>query len=212
MNESVTRNGFRLYRSRGKMGHSIYLAVTAIVLLLLIFVCAIVFLFAIEAIRIEDIAQISVGGSMIALDWSLFSWLERTSIVIGSVFIGLVLLVILFRVVTPQRRSSNLHLLEADESGFVVVDSRGISTIAAQAALTAPGVADAETSILGTGFSPVRVKVGIGIYPRTDLLATGKEVRASVKNAVERYAGIEVSDVSVKAHIIDADSFGRLLE
>lgn len=214
MDNSITRNGESHYRARATAVNLPYRIVTAFVLLVCIVASAFIFLFSIEAIRLEDLVdlvEISVGGAILEIDWSVFSWLERSAIVVGSLVGGLVILVVLFRMMTPHRRSSALHLLEADDSGFVVVDSRGISTIAAQAALTAPGVVDVETTIHGTGFSPVRVKVGIGIYPRTNLLATGKEVRSAVKDAVERYAGIEVRDVAVKAHIVEADSFGRML-
>ena len=70
-------------------------------------------------------------------------WTSRLSVAAGSAVLGMLSIAILFRLFAKPTASAALHILDADDRGIVMVDSRGISTIAAQAAMSGHGVVDA---------------------------------------------------------------------
>jgi uncharacterized alkaline shock family protein YloU len=111
-----------------------------------------------------------------------------------------------------SQRSSSLHLLSSDERGFVVVDSQGIARIAELAAVSASGVIDAEVGIRGSGMSPVRVRVDVGVVPGANIKQTGVDVQEAVRDAVENLVGIDVRDVNTTVHVMEPEGFGRLLQ
>jgi len=139
-------------------------------------------------------------------------WTSRLSAAAVSAIVGMLSITILFRLFAKPETSAVLHILDADDRGIVVVDSRGISTIAAHAAMSAHGVVDVRVSTKGTGTTPVRLMVDAAVYPGANVKRTGSEVRDAVREAVETLVGIGVRDVSVKAHVIQTDALASLMK
>lgn len=138
-------------------------------------------------------------------------WQDRIAIGLVAAVTGVMAMGILVRMVARPKSAATLHILDVDDRGFVVVDSRGISRIAAQAALSAHGVVAADVSPSGTGSSPLRLKVEAGVYPGANLKRAGVEIRQTVREAVETLVGIGVREVAVRARVVEADSLAGLL-
>lgn len=173
---------------------------------------AILLLFAVQAIEPGQIfgdwpfAQ-NVLSFLDGLDWP-----SRLGVAAGSTIFGILSVTIIFRLFARPTASAALHILDADDRGIVVVDSRGISTIAAQAAMSAHGVVDVQVSTKGTGTTPVRLRVDAAVYPGANVKRAGSEVREAVREAVENLVGIGVRDVTVKAHVIETDALANLIK
>jgi uncharacterized alkaline shock family protein YloU len=173
---------------------------------------AFVLLVAVQAVKPSQIfgswpyAQ-SVLSFLDGLDWT-----SRLSVAAVSVLVGMLSITILFRLFTKPETPAELHILDADDRGIVVVDSRGISTIAAQAAMSAHGVVDVHVSTKGTGTTPVRLRVDAAVYPGANVKRAASEVREAVREAVETLVGIGVRDVSVNAHVIQTDALASLIK
>jgi uncharacterized alkaline shock family protein YloU len=138
-------------------------------------------------------------------------WLSRLGIAAVSGIIGMLSIVILIRLFTRPAPVATLHIVDADDRGIVVVDSRGISTIASHAAMSAHGVVDVQVFTRGSGSEPIMLKINAAVYPGANIKRAGIEVRESVREAVESLVGIKVREVAVKAHVIETDAIGSLL-
>lgn len=188
--------------------------VSVVVLLAVAVVAAGVLLAAIEVVRPEHLSGRFEPGRE-ALAWlDRLSWPGRLGVAAGALAVGVLCLSLPLRLIAPAARSSStgLHMLEADERGFVVLDSAGVATFAEQAALTAQGVVDARARVRGTGTSPVRLRVDVSVYPGADVKQAGAEARRMIRESVERYVGVDVKEVAVKARVIEVEAFARLLE
>lgn len=119
-------------------------------------------------------------------------------------------LALLIRLFKPSRTATR-HVLIADELGFVLVDSRGVETVASAAALRAPGVVDVDVYARGAGSSPVRLAAVVGVHPGASIQEAGRAVRSLAKNAVENLIGLRVSDVIVDVQVLNADELSRAL-
>ncbi|MBW2731263.1 MAG: hypothetical protein JRH20_02660 [Deltaproteobacteria bacterium] len=136
---------------------------------------------------------------------------DRVSIAGLSAAIGLFSLTWLVRLLGGASTKAGVHLLAADEQGFVVVDSRGIAAIAAQAARSTKGVMNAKVKVSGVGTEPVRLKVDVGVHPGANIKEAGEHTRSRVYETVEKLVGVEVKDVSVSVHVMEAEELSRLL-
>ncbi len=131
----------------------------------------------------------------------------------GALLIGVLALVLLLYPRSPLRRgSASMHLLSMDERGFVVVDSQGIASVAAQAAASVQGVLEADADVRGTGMSPVRLQVLVGVLPGTGVKQIGDQVREAVREAVETLVGVQVRDVSARVEILEPEALHRVLQ
>lgn len=139
------------------------------------------------------------------------AWADRVFVAGLSGAVGVFSLGWLVRLLGGSRRSAGVHLLTADAQGFVVVDSRGVASIAAQAARSTGGVVDAEVSVTGVGTEPVRLKVRVGVHPGANIKEAGDQARRRVHETVERLVGVEVKDVAVSVRVLEADQLSRLL-
>ncbi|MFO8072205.1 MAG: alkaline shock response membrane anchor protein AmaP [Polyangia bacterium] len=202
-----------MYRSDNQdRGAVIYRVVIGIVLVLLAVASAFVVLAAVQAIELRHIlADWSPPGWRPLPFLDGLSWTSRLGVAAGAAIIGLVAIAITMRLFPRSASTAALHILEADEGGFVVVDSRSISTIAAQAAMSVQGVIDVEVAVKGTGTSPVRLKVEAGVYPGANVKRCGNEVREAVRRTVETLVGIDVRDVTIKAYVIETDALARVM-
>ena len=126
--------------------------------------------------------------------------------------VAIIGIVVLIAPLARTRSNASIHLISSDERGFVVVDSLGIARIAELAAVSTPGVVEAEVGIRGSGMSPVRVHVDVDVVPGTNLKETGADVQQAVREAVEKLVGVEVRDVNTAVHVLEPEGFGRLLQ
>jgi uncharacterized alkaline shock family protein YloU len=161
--------------------------------------------------------RLLLGGWSYTVEPSLallegLSWTSRLGIAGGCAIIGLLAITVMLRQLKAPGQRARLHILESGERGFVVVDSRSISTIAAQAAMSAHGVIEVHVSVRGNGTSPVRLKVEAGVYPGANVKRCGAEMLEAVRETVESMVGIDVADVAVKAHVVETDAMTRILE
>ncbi len=129
-----------------------------------------------------------------------------------ALVVGILGIALLIAPLSRRQPSSSLHLLSSDERGFVVVDSQGIARIAEMAAVSTTGVIDAEVQVRGSGMSPVRVRVDVGVMPGANIKELGAGVQAAVRDAVEKLVGVEVRDVNTAVHIMEPEGFNRLLQ
>jgi hypothetical protein len=138
---------------------------------------------------------------------------ERALAAAASALVGLGSLVLLFRRVGPERTSGVAgathaqHILVADDEGMVMVATAGIASVAETAALRAHGVVDADVRVSGRGSAPVRIHVVAKVYRGADLRRAGKDARESIKGAIEKLVGIEVTDVNVE--LVVSEEVGR---
>lgn len=138
-------------------------------------------------------------------------WTDRLMMAGISGAVGLFSLTWLLRLLGGPRRNIGVHLLTADSQGFVVVDSKGVATIAAQAARSTAGVVEATAIVSGVGTEPVRLKIDVGVHPGANIKEAGDQARRRVHETVERLVGIEVKDVAVSVRVMEADQLSRLL-
>lgn len=170
------------------------------------------------------VAVISLGlltPTQLASEWAVsrdilrmlgeLSWVERLGLAGGASVIGIGSAVAFLYAVTPKRRGAAFHMLSVDDQGIVAIDTRGIATIAVEAAMNVRGVVDAEVSVRGRATTPVRLKVDIAVFPGTMIKDVGIDVRALVRSAVEELVGVQVGDVTVKAHVLDGGALSRMM-
>jgi hypothetical protein len=167
------------------------------------------------AIRILEPAQLSLGVAAIE------SWLTdlaqaplaiRAGFAAGSSVVGLLSLMIAMRAFGPRRRGrESMHILESDDRGFVVVDSRGIAIVAEEAAHTTPGVVAAEVEVFPRGAKGVKLRVEIDVYPGANIKQAGTEARERARKAVEELVGVEVGAVTASTHVLEPEEMARVL-
>ncbi len=124
---------------------------------------------------------------------------------------GVIALALLLKVLRPASRPSDLHMLVADEQGFVVVDSQGIMTVAGQAAASSYGVVNSKVEIRGNGPSPIRLRAEVGVFPGADLKRAGSEARQNIRTAVERLVGLPVRDVVVAVRVVHPNELAEMM-
>jgi len=181
-----------------------YKLVTAFVFLALAVVSAIVLLTAAGVI-----SPSSFEGGFSFLRWPLeqisrLVWPRRIAVVGLAVISGMLFITLVLKQFSNTDRSG-WHVLNSDDRGFIVLDTRGIASIAEQAALSAHGVIEANVLVRGRHSSPVRLRVDIGIYPGANVKQSAFEARGAVIETVETMVGIDVQDVVVKAHVVSPD-------
>ncbi len=147
-------------------------------------------------------------GAEILADMSLQTRVATTAVAGVASILTLTLLARSWR---PSQPATALHMLDVDDRGVVVVDSRGIAVIARQAALSAHGVVDAEVSVRGSGTDPISVQVEIDVYPGSNIKRAGTEVRAMVAKSIDELVGLTVQDVMVRAQVIESNALSRVL-
>jgi len=130
-----------------------------------------------------------------------------------SAFSGFLSLFLFFRLLIYRRKPKVplQHLLTADKHGFVLVDSKGIVTIAEQAALSGHGVIESEVTVLGEESGPISLKADIGVHPGANVKQAGDETRELVRETVQEIVGIEVRDVTVAVHVLEPNELTRLM-
>lgn len=191
---------------------SLYRGLGWLVVLAIAAACAGVFLVALDLVRPEQlVGGWATGRDALALAGNA-EGTELLVIAVGAVLIGILAIAILLSPGSPRTRSSSLHLLVSDDHGFVVVDSQGIARVAELAAVSAQGVLDANVRVEGSGMSPIRMKVDVGVVPGANIKQAGEEVREAVRDAVVRLVGIDVRDVNAAVHVMEPEEFGRLLQ
>lgn len=107
------------------------------------------------------------------------------------------------------RRRADHHLLDADDRGFVVVDSRGVSIVAARAACRAEGVVDCLVDVRPEKGSAVSLRTEVLVHPGAPVKTISTRVRDAVHEAVERMIGLDVASVGVRVQVLEPDELAR---
>lgn len=167
------------------------------------------------ASRAVEPAQVDLGSD------TLRRWLTevadaanptRWGLAAGAAVVGLLSLVVLLGTVSGQRRHGvALHVLDSDDRGFVVVDSRGIAIVAEEAAIGAHGVVAAEVDVMPRAARQVKLRVDVDVYPGANVKQAGQEARDRVREAVESMVGVEVSSITASTHVLEPDEMARAL-
>lgn len=168
------------------------------------------------AVRLIDPGQFSLG--LIAVD----DWLAelhtaplgtRAAICAGAPIAGLILLGVTTRMVGKPGRggSMSMHVLDSDDRGFVVVDSRGIAIVAEEAAHSAPGVVDVVVDVTARSSRQVILRLKLDVFPGANVKQAGNEARELARAAVEELVGVEVTEVSATTHVLEPDEMARVL-
>ncbi|MEM9492269.1 MAG: hypothetical protein AAGC55_24190 [Myxococcota bacterium] len=191
-----------------------YRLIIILVFLALGALAAVIFLRALGAIEPGDVAGGWEFGTQFlqqVADDDL-PWRTRALIVGGAALAGLLCFAVVRNQVRPRRAAaSSFHMLDADDRGFVVVDSRGIAAVAEQAAMSAHGVIGAEVQVKGSGTSPIRLRVRAEVYPGANLKLAGTAAREAVATAVDEMIGLQIQDITVTTHVVEVDAMTRVL-
>ncbi len=193
-------------------GKALEALLSLIVALGITFICAVIFVVAIDVID---------GKAWTVLGVSLYELLHlhkdpdnvvRISLAVGSAVIALLSLAVLFRRVAGGDRRELPHLLAADEKGMVMVETESICTVVTATALRVTGVLDAQVSVSGEWASPVQIKVTVSVSPFAEHKDTGEKVRDRATEAVVQLVGLDVQDCTVTLKTIAPNDMGRMLE
>ncbi len=157
-----------------------------------------------------DLGSDTLGGWLTGLAESADS--TRWGLGAGAAVVGLLSLVVLLGTLSGQRRrGAALHVLDSDDHGFVVVDSRGIAIVAEEAAIGAQGVVAAEVDVAPRSTRQVKLRVDVDVYPGANVKKAGQEARDRVRDAVETMVGIEVSTITTSTHVLEPEEMARAL-
>jgi hypothetical protein len=130
-----------------------------------------------------------------------------------AVVVGLGAVLLLFRRIVPSTPAAGTHhVLSADDHGVVLVDKRGISTVAESAVERVNGVVDSRVRVIGQGSAPVRLHVRIWIHAGADLKRAGDEARATARRSVEELVGLEVLDALVQLHVVPLEDLEKVVQ
>jgi uncharacterized alkaline shock family protein YloU len=133
---------------------------------------------------------------------------------VAGALVGLGAVMMLARRIVPSslQPSTEHHILSTDDKGLVLVDKRGICTIAGEAIRRVPGVVDVNVRVLGGGVSAVRLIAQTWVHAGVELTRAGDEAREQAREAVEKLVGLEVLDVVVRLHVVPLEDLDRVVE
>jgi len=128
--------------------------------------------------------------------------------------VGLVAVMLLLRRILPgaARGATQHHILSADDHGLVLVDKKGICTVAEAAVQKVGGVVDVKVRVLGQGTSAVRLVVQTWVHAGAELRRVGEEGAEKAREAVEQLVGLDVYDVVVRIHVVPLEALDRVVE
>ena len=138
--------------------------------------------------------------------------LNRLGVGAGSLVIGLLFCGMLIRRVFGKPRVPQKHILSADSAGMVLIDSRGVSSVAEAAVKRVPGVVDARVQVVGAWAEPVRLKVILWASAAAEIKELCEDARGRASEAVQNQVGLEVKDVLIKPEVVPLEQVGRMLE
>lgn len=185
--------------------------VVSLVFLALAVIATVTFLIALGALSPDQVSGRWDFGYQILLLIDGLSWQTQALTAVGGALSALLFSAVTVRQWIPRGRSPSFHMLDADERGFVVVESRGVAVVAEQAAMSTVGVIGAAAEIKGGGTTPVRVRVHLEVYPGANIKKAGTQVREAVARAMEELIGLEVQNITVSARVIETDAMVRVL-
>jgi hypothetical protein len=167
------------------------------------------------ALGVVEPAQISLG--VVSIEGWLTNLAEATfttrlAFGAGAPVVGLLALVVTTRAFGGRKRGDlAVHILDSDDRGFVVVDSRGIAIVAEEAAHTAPGVVAAHVGVEPRGAKRVKLHVEIDVYPGANVKEAGNEARDRARKAVEELVGVDVGAITASTHVLEPEEMARVL-
>lgn len=190
--------------------------VVGLLLLLIVVAAALVFLTALGLFHPGKHLAWGVGLEQAVEMPGVPHGLGRLAVGVVAAFIGLLAAVLLLRRIFPgsgrSATSTGQHVLVADERGYVVVDKRGIRTIAESAATRVSGVVEARIQVHGAGAAPVRLVLKVWVHAGADLRVAGEKARQRAIEAVEQLVGLQVHDAVVHLEVVPLEELGRVIE
>jgi hypothetical protein len=189
--------------------------VTGLLLLVIAVAGAVVLL---TAVGIFDLSLV-LGGYGPAVERAVLlpqlpMGMGRAAAGVAGGLVGLGATMMLAGRIRPSTRHSTTehHILSKDAKGLVVVDKRGICTVAGEAIRGVSGVVDVQVRVLGGGTSAVRLIAQTWVHAGIELAGMGDEARAQAREAVEKLVGLEVLDVVVRLHVVPLEDLDRVVE
>ncbi len=146
-------------------------------------------------------------GAMSPLLASPLQWtgLTRLAVAGGSGALGMAALALLLR---PRvtRGARRAHIVDSDDQGVVLIENDSVVLLTTAALLSLRGVATADVTVVGSGTSPVRASVRVGVRPGIEAADLGQEARRVAFHSIEAVAGLDVHDVEVRVHVLNGDA------
>lgn len=184
-----------------------------LLLVALAILAAMVFLAALGVLRLADTLPFGRELERVLLFQMLPAGVGRPLAAVVSGAVGLLsVLVLLRRLTGGSSRPEARHVLVADERGFVMVEKRGIATVASSALKRIPGIIDANVQVIGGGAAPVRLAIRVWIHAGAKLAEVGDEARKKATEAVENLVGLDVHDVLVRVEVVPLEELDRLIK
>jgi hypothetical protein len=147
----------------------------------------------------------------------LTSWLApldplaKLAVAGGALVVGLLSCWAILARLSPARplRSDSPLVLEHDERGIVVVDGECIVRVAEHAAVTTPGVWDAEVIVRPRGNGVVDLKLVCSMLEGTDVRRGATRARDRAIEAIDKLLGLEVGHTRVRVRLVELGEIER---
>ncbi len=196
----------------GRAAQILTRAATAVLLVLLAALSAVVFLLALDIISTASVANLLSPVDGVLSKITAADLLDRALVAGASALIGVAALALLVRVPSGGApRAPGKHVLQADDKGLVVIGSESVETVAVETAIRTPGVLDATVRVRGRPSGPIRLHVRVDVLPGSEVKLLGPRVQESVHRSVEDLVGLPVRDANVEVHVLDADELSRVV-
>lgn len=138
--------------------------------------------------------------------------LNRLGVGAASLVVGLLCSGMLLRRIFGKPRTPQKHILSADASGMVLIDSRGVASVVEASVKRIPGVVDVRVQVVGAWAEPVRLKIILWASAATEIKELCNSARSRAAEAVQHQVGLEVKDVLIKPEVVPLEQVGRMLE
>ena len=138
--------------------------------------------------------------------------LNRLGVGAVSLVVGLLFCGVLIRRAFGTPRTPQKHILSADQAGMVLIDSRGVASVAEGAVKRVPGVTDVRVQVVGAWAEPVRLKIVLWVSAAAEIKEVCEDARARAASAVVSQVGLDVKDVLIKPEVVPLEQVGRMLE
>jgi len=190
--------------------------IASLALLTLAAICALVFMLALGVVSPAQLAGgWQPGADALSPIPALTGW-PRLAVLGGSLGLGLLALLTMLSSATRaprglRRIGATQHVVDADELGVVVVDTRGVASVIERSVLADRGVVECEAKVRGDGRSPVEIVLHVGVQPGTPIQTAAASARQSAEEAVERLVGLDIRAVHARVRVLEAEELGRRL-
>lgn len=138
----------------------------------------------------------------IAHDLATLGPTHTVPVVAGAVILGMGTLLLLLRELAPSPRRERMLLLPKEGQGRTEVAYTCLDDLAAHSARTVQGI-EAVTARVDPERAALRVRLRAAVSPYAELATAGPAVEQTVKEHLERWTGVPVLEVRVRAVVQD---------